>query len=369
MKKTLVLTASFGGGHNATSQAIKEYSDNFRSDYNVEIVDILEYITPVLSKIAGKSYEINAKTFPEVYGWFYDLNNSTEGKLTKNNLSLFYSQFKELIETSQPEYIICVHPVSISNIIKTRKKYGFQYKVVVLVTDYDYHSSWINEEADAFIVASNYMKFRLMDDGIPIKKINVTGIPTSLINKKITMKDEARRILKLKDKTTVLAMGGSFGAGKLKKLMDVIGGSDLDIQIIFIAGKNKRTKRILEKNMKEFDKDFRVLGYTDQVSLYMDASDFLITKPGGLTISEALIKNIPIIINNPIPGQEEENAIYLLNKGIAVRLNKDNEISALLKDLIDDPVRIDNMKEMQKHYSKPNASEDLFNVLDALETI
>lgn len=369
MKRALILTASIGGGHNATSQAIKEFSDKFRNDYQVEIVDILEYIRPVLSKIVGKSYEINAKTFPEVYGWLYELNNSTEGKWTKNNLSLFYSKLKELIETFKPDYIICVHPVSISNIIKTRKRYNYGYKVVVLVTDYDYHSSWINVEADAFIVSSNYMKFRMMDDDIPIEKIHVTGIPTSLINKKITLKDEARRLLELKDKTTILAMGGSFGAGKLKRLMNVIGESDLDVQTIFIAGKNKRTKRILEKHMKEFDKDFRVLGFTDQVSLYMDASDFLITKPGGLTISEALIKNIPIIINNPIPGQEEENAIYLLNKGIAVRLNKDNEISALLKDLINDPIRIRNMKEMQKHYSKPNASEDLFKVLDTFETI
>ncbi|HBH11580.1 MAG: Monogalactosyldiacylglycerol synthase [Clostridiales bacterium 38_11] len=368
MKRALVLTVSIGGGHNATSRAIKEYSENFRDDYQVEIVDILEYIRPVLSKIAGKGYEINAKTFPEVYGWLYELNNSTEGKLTKNNLSLFYTKLKELIEKFQPDYIICVHPVSIGNIIKTRKKFGYQYKIVVLVTDYDYHSSWIHEEADIFIVSSNYMKFRMMDDGIPIEKIKVTGIPTSLDNNKITLKDEARRILELKDKTTILAMGGSFGAGKFKRLMDVIGESDLDIQMVFIAGKNKRTKRILEKHMKEFDKDFRVVGYTDQVSLYMDASDFLITKPGGLTISEALIKNIPIIINNPIPGQEEENAIYLLNKGIAVRLNKDNEISALLKDLINDPIRINNMKEMQKHYSKPNASEDLFNVLDTFET-
>ncbi|HAE42651.1 MAG TPA: hypothetical protein DCG34_07000 [Clostridiales bacterium] len=366
MKRTLVLTASIGGGHNATSHAIKEYSENFRKDYQVEIVDILEYIRPVLSKIVGKGYEINAKTFPEVYGWLYDLNNSMDGRLTKNNLGLFYSKLRELVETFNPEYVICVHPVSISNIIKTRKKYGYHYKVIVLVTDYDYHSSWVDEEADAFIVASGYMKFRLMDDGIPEHKINVTGIPTSLGIKQITAKNEARKTLELKDITTILAMGGSFGAGKLKKLMDEIGKSDLNVQTVFIAGKNKRTKRVLEKHMKEYDKNFRVLGYTDQVSLYMDASDFLITKPGGLTISEALIKNIPIIINNPIPGQEEENAIYLLNKGIAVRLNKDSEISALLKDLIHDPARVNNIKEMQKHYSKPNATEDLFRVLDGI---
>ena len=367
MKKVLILTAAIGGGHNATSNAIKEFANLYRQDYEVEIVDILEYIRPVLSKIAGKSYEINAKNFPDIYGWIYELNNASDGKLTKNNLSLFNSKVREMMEEHEPQHVICVHPVAIRSVVKTREKYHLDFSITVLMTDYDYHETWLDVEVDRFIVSSPFMKYKLMADGIPDFKIKSTGIPTALSVNKKTSASDARKSLGLKDKTTVLAMGGSFGAGKLKKLMAGLSQSDENIQMVFIAGKNKRTQRQLEKYSKELEKDIRIEGFTDKVSLYMDAADFLITKPGGLTITEALIKRIPLIISKPIPGQEEENAIYLQNKGIAVRLNRENEIGIVLKDLMQDKERIQYIKKMQEKYSKPDAAKDLFLLLDGIK--
>jgi processive 1,2-diacylglycerol beta-glucosyltransferase len=369
MKNVLILTASMGGGHNSASNAIKEYSDMHRKEYNVKIIDILEYIQPVLSIIAGKSYEINAKSFPELYGVFYDLNNTTEAKLTKNNISIFFSKLKELIKEYNPDYVVCVHPVAISSIIKTRKKYGFEFKTIVLMTDFDFHSTWVNREVDMFIVSSQFMKYRLENEKILPYKIKTTGIPTSMKMKNKIEIQEARKNLGLKDKQTVLIMGGSFGAGNLKKLMDSLGKSDLDLQYVFIAGNNKRTKKALEKHKENYDKDIFVEGFTQKISLYMDASDVLITKPGGLTVTEALIKRIPIIINKPIPGQEEENAIYLQNKGLAVRITKENEAAVIIKDLINDEKRLEHMKVMAAHYGKPDAAKDFFEVLDEFELL
>jgi len=366
MKNVLVLTASIGGGHNSASAAIKEYAERYRLEYSVHVIDILEYIQPLLSKIAGKSYEVNAKNFPELYGWFYDLNNSTEAKFTRNNIGFFFSRLKELIEEYRPDYVISVHPVAIGSVIKTRKKYQFDFKLVVLMTDFDYHSTWVNHEADMFIVSSRFMKYRLENDMISPDKIRTTGIPTHMSIQQVKDKAVAREELGMEDKTTILIMGGSFGAGKLKKMMDQLASSDLDVQLVFIAGNNKRTKKALEKNAKKYEKNIRVEGFTNQISSYMDASDVLVTKTGGLTVTEALIKGIPIVINHPIPGQEEENATYLQNKGLGVRITKDREAVAIIRDLLEDDVRLAHMKMMASHYRKPDAAKHFFEVLDEM---
>lgn len=365
MKRAVILTASIGGGHNATSRAIKEYADDFREDYEVIIVDVLDYIRPMLSKFVGKTYELNVKNFPEFYGWQYELNNSTDGKIAKNLLP-FQSKLKELVDEYTPDVIICVHPISVTSIIKVREKYELSYQVMVVVTDYDYHASWIHKDVDRFIVSSNFMKLKLIHDEIPLERISVTGIPTSVSLHQRVDKFKARYMLNLKDKPTILIMGGSFGAGNLKKLMTALLESSLDVQSIFISGSNKKVRKALLKLAEGTDKDIIIEGFTDRISQYMDAADLLVTKPGGLTVTEALIKNLPLIITKPIPGQEEENATYLLNHGIGVRLDKEEELPVLIEDLLQDEIRIKYMKELQNNYAKPDAAKDLFEVMDGL---
>lgn len=365
MKRIVILTASIGGGHNATSNAIKTYADTYRDEYEVVIIDVIEYIIPTLSKVVEKTYELNVKNFPEFYGWQYDMNNNIDGKLASSLLP-FHSKLKDLITEYEPDVIICVHPVSVSSIIRVREKYGFNYKVVVVVTDYDYHASWIHENVDMFIVSSNFMRLKLIDDKIPEDRIKDTGIPTNHeLNNRVD-KYKARYMLNLKDKNTILIMGGSFGAGNLMDLVNAVMESSLDLQCVVIAGNNKKLKKELLKIFGETDKDIIIEGYTEKISLYMDAADVLVTKPGGLTVTEALIKNLPLIITKPIPGQEEENATYLLNHGIGVRLDKEKELHILIEDLLTDQVRLKHMIELQNHYAKPDAVKDLFLAIDDL---
>ena len=363
MKRVVILTASIGGGHNATSSAIKTYADTYRDDYEVVIVDVIEYIIPTLSKVVEKTYELNVKNFPEFYGWQYEMNNNTDGKLARNLLP-FHSKLKDLVTEYEPDIIICVHPISVSSIIKVREKYDFSYKVVVVVTDYDYHASWIHQDVDLFIVSSNFMKLKLIDDKIPEDRIRDTGIPTSHeLNNRVD-KYKARYMLDLKNKDMILIMGGSFGAGNLIELVNAVMESSLDVQCVVITGNNKKVKKELLKICEGTDKDIIIEGYTEKISLYMDAADVLVTKPGGLTVTEALIKNLPLIITKPIPGQEEENATYLLNHGIGVRLDKEKELHILIDDLLTDKVRLKHMIELQNHYAKPDAVIDLFTAID-----
>jgi len=363
MKHIVILSASIGGGHKATSNAIKTYAEEFQEEYKVTVIDVLDYIRPILSKFAEMTYEINVKNFPEFYGWQYDLNNSMDGKISKNILP-FHSKLKELVNEYEPDVIICVHPVSVTSIIRVREKYGFTFKVFVVVTDYDYHASWIHKDVDMFIVSSNFMKLKLIEDKIPLDRIRDSGIPTDHALQVKFDKYKARYMLDIKNKKTVLIMGGSFGAGNLIKLVNSMMKSNLDLQVIVISGSNKKVKKELDKLKEEVDKDLIILGYTENLSLYMDAADILVTKPGGLTVTEALIKNIPLVITKPIPGQEEENATYLLNHGIGVRLDQEDELHILIEDLLQDEVRLTHMRELQMNYAKPDATKDLFTVLD-----
>lgn len=363
MKRVVILTASIGGGHNATSNAIKTYADAYRDDYDVVIIDVLEYIIPTFSKVVEKTYELNVKNFPEFYGWQYDMNNSTDGKFAAKLLP-FHSKLKDLITEYEPDIIISVHPISVSSIIRVREKYGFDYKVVVVVTDYDYHASWIHQDVDMFIVSSNFMKLKLIDDKIPDNRIQDTGIPTNHELSNRMDKHKARYMLNLKDMNTILIMGGSFGAGNLVELVGAVLESSLEVQCVVITGNNKKVRKEMQKLCEGTKKDIIIEGYTEKISLYMDAADVLVTKPGGLTVTEALIKKLPLIITKPIPGQEEENATYLLNHGIGVRLDKEEELHILIEDLLADKVRMKHMIELQNHYAKPDAVKDLFSAMD-----
>ncbi len=362
MKNVLLLTANIGGGHNAAANALKSYAKKNNYNINISVVDYLEYIDPQLSKLSSTTYEVCAKNIPQLYKVLYNANNTSIKKDIIFSRPLFNFKSKALINEYKPDIVICNHPFIVPEIINTRSTNKFTYSVFVLMTDLDFHEGWVYPGVDRYIVSNNFMHIKLLQKDIPNDKICCYGIPTSYKFVEEKDKTQARKELNLRDMTTVLLIGGSFGAGKIQKVFKQIASSKLDIQIVVIAGKDVSLKNDLLKVSNMYDKPIKILGYTNQMSLYMDAVDILITKPGGLTITEAMIKCVPMIIINPIPGQEEENADFLLNKGISVLANNKN-ISLVLMDLLKDKERIQDMKQNSARYAKPNACKDILNLI------
>ena len=245
--------------------------------------------------------------------------------------------------------------------------------LVTVLTDYTTHSTWIQNEIDYYIAGHEYVKELLVCDGVNPDKVKTFGIP---VEKSFLSNRDRNTVLSEfgldPNKFTVLLMGGSFGAGNIKETLDELLSINRDFQIIVIAGRNESLKDKLQKRLDivdhNFNKNVLILGFTNKMNDLLASVDILVSKPGGLTTTEALLKNLPMIVPYYIPGQEEENLDFLTNCGVALKPTKKFTLSVLLKVLIDNPKRLNMMKENIKSVKKFNSAQNIANLVENILT-
>ena len=391
-KKVLIMSASTGGGHNRAARAIKEELANKSVNgitIDCEIIDSLKIVNGTMDKLISRGYEKSAKYTPKAWGGVYKL---TETNLISRNefkdnplTSLVSRKLKKLIEIKKPDLIIGTHPFPMIA-LSTLKRNSISYAnnesntfteslhkyyenlnippLVTVLTDYTTHSAYIQNEIDYYIAGHEYVKELLIEDGIDSDKIKPYGIPVE--KSFLSHRDRAVVLSELNldpNKFTVLLMGGSFGAGSIKDTLSELISIDRDFQIIVVAGRNKSLKDKLDKtialNQDNIDKKICVLGFTDKMNDLLASVDILVSKPGGLTTTESLLKEVPMIVPYFIPGQEEENLDFLSNCGASLRTSKKYTLGIILKVLIDNPDRIDMAKQNIRSIKKLNASQDI----------
>lgn len=396
VKKVLIMSASTGGGHNRAARAIKEELENKTIDglpIQCEIIDSLKLVNATMDKIISRGYEKSAIYTPKAYGSVYRLSETSlisRNEFKDNLLTSYMSRkFKKLLNEKKPDLIIGTHPfpmIALSTIKKSYNVYPTSHltesfhrhntkvdvpTMISVLTDYTTHSTWIQNEIDYYVVGHEYVKELLIYEGVNDEKIKPFGIP---VEKSFLSNRDKETVLKelglSPDKITVLLMGGSFGAGNIKETLEELLDINRDFQILVITGRNEHLKEKIDKKIfsTEQNKTICVLGFTDKMNDILASVDVLITKPGGLTTTEALLKDVPMIIPYYIPGQEEENLDFLSNCGAALRTTKKYTLSVLLKVLIDDPSRLDILKKNIKSIRKFNSSFNISNlVVDILE--
>lgn len=364
----LFLSVSIGGGHMRAAEAVKEAILHRYPNSRALVVDALKYANPIVEKLIVGGYLNAVKNTPRIYEKLYQFSESTKNmrdfKKTFDKLPSF--KIKGLINEFNPDVIVCTHPAALFMLSNYKRKHTLHIPSVALLTDFAVHTLWIHDYISAYIVAHEYMKQDMIKKGIPQEIIHPLGIPVSdsflkRRDRRITLSEHG-----LEDIETLLIMGGSLGFGEISDIFKSLLSFEKDIQIIVITGRNIKLKVQLEKLALGSSKKVKILSYTNKVSDFMDAADFLITKPGGLTISEALVKELPMIIISPIPGQEERNAYFLINNGAAVRILDNNDINDVLLQLMDNPLRIRHMKEMSRHLARPEAGNAIVNLLKTL---
>lgn len=391
-KKILIMSASTGGGHNRAARAIKEELENKTIDdskVECEIIDSLKLVNNTMDKIISRGYEKSAIYTPKAYGSVYRFSETSlvSKNEFKGNLltSLMAQKFKKLLDESQPDLIIGTHPFPMIA-LSTLKKYTdldvnnlhlsdtFHKKYVNLnvppmisvLTDYTTHSTWIQNEIDYYIVGHEYVKELLVFEGVESDKVKPFGIP---VEKSFLSHRDRETVLEelglSPDKLTVLLMGGSFGAGNIKETLSELMEIDRDFQILVITGRNESLREKIDKSLSQHihDKTVKVLGFTNKMNDILASVDVLVSKPGGLTTTESLLKDVPMIVPYYIPGQEEENLDFLSNCGAALRTTKKYNLSVLLKVLIDDPSRLDMLKRNIKSIRKFNSAQNIANLV------
>ena len=313
-----------------------------------------------------------AKKAPWAWGKVY--SNSQKGALSKLSVAsnkLMSKKLYKLICDYEPNLIISTHPFSSQMCSYLKKNGKLNSKIATIMTDFAPHKQWLigSDFIDYFFVSHQGMKNDLVSKGINYNKVFATGIPLSNRFLKHYNKNEILNSFGLlpNKKTVLFFGGGEFGLGKsttyniLKSFVEDIEG----IQVVAIAGKNLKMKQNFQSLVDDNNKNdcVKVLEYTDKVPELMSISDLVVTKPGGLTTTESLASGLPIVVINPIPGQEEENAQFLESKNVAIWIKKNDDVKKILSELFSSNEKMRNMKIHARLLAKKNSTKDICKIL------
>ena len=372
MKKILIFYAAYGGGHLSAAKSIQAYIDANYPEVQTELVDCMKYVNKPIEKVTTAAYREMAKKAPWVWGKIYD--KSQKGALahiSSRSNAFMAIKLLRLLRNKEPDLIISAHPFSSQMCTYLKRKGKITSEIATIMTDFAPHDQWLvgKDYTDYFFVANDKMKDYLINQCIDTGKVYVTGIPLSSRFLEHYNKEEIVKSFGLSlDKQTILLFGGGeFGLGKSQTL-DVLKCLIYDfdnIQVIAIAGKNEKMKHHFEEIVIDSGKEdsIKVLPFTDKVPELMAISDLVITKPGGLTITESLASELPIVVINPIPGQEEENAEFLEEKGVAVWIRKHNDPKTILPELLLNNEKLESMKQNTRLLANKNSTRDICEIL------
>lgn len=367
----LILTASTGGGHKRAAAAIKAKINNVSPETNVSVIDGLEAIGKVYNKAITKGYHIMATKTPEFYGKLYRLadENKPVAKAVMKSNEMYATKLLETIEENDPDIIIICHAF-ITNMVSYLKEKGkLNVKAISLITDYDSHRTYMSPYIDAFVLAEPQMAKKLQDEyNVPESKIFPLGIPTfDSFAKNETREDLCKRERLDPEIPTVLLMAGSFGVTDVLDFYEQLAKTNEKIQMIVITGRNIRLFDHFDKKIQELDtsRNTKLLYFVDNVEDYMHIADLIVTKPGGLTVTESIACHLPMAIYSAFPGQEADNVDFLLDQNAAVLIDKNDGANQIIK-LLYSPEKLKEMKESCKKLALPNAAEDIFNLAKEL---
>jgi processive 1,2-diacylglycerol beta-glucosyltransferase len=358
-KRVLFLYISLSSGHQRAADAVREALALLAPSWETFGIDSFSYAYPTIGKIIARTYLEVLRRTPILWDYIYDNPDvETATREIRDVLNLISApKMKGLIRRYIPHALVCTQAVPCSVFAAEKRRGNISMPLIAVVTDFAIHSYWVYPEVDLYCVASEEARRDLIRHGIPAMRITVTGIPISPSFLKNLPKEKARSMLHLDPRRpTALVMGGSQGLGPLQAMLDRL--HSLNLQCIVTTGLNRELFRTLRQRYAR-DHRVRIFGYTRTIGALMDAADMLITKPGGLTSSEALAKGLPLIITNPIPGQEERNAQYLDNQGVAERADAPEEIARLVQSWLDHPHRLHQLAEKAQHSAKPYAAMDV----------
>lgn len=362
----LIFSISAGGGHMHAASSLKSYIKLDDPKAKVEIIDTFNYINPLLDKIIIGTYLKSLKISPASFGFLYkytenaDLIYSISNKL----INFISPKLLSLIYNFHPNIIVSTHPFSNDMLSSLKANGKISCPLISILTDYAPHKFWIQPHIDSYIVSSEEMKLDMIRRKVPSSLVYAFGIPVS--PKFLTSSSKAETLDSIglsQGKKTILIMGGSLGIGDIAKIYKDILTIDLDFQIIIITGNNTKLKISLEEIAKDAPIKTCILGYTNDVNKYMRCSDLLITKPGGLTVSEALICNIPLFLISAIPGQEEKNSEFLLRHKLAFHINDDMSCSKKISYLLMNPELLNSMRDRYSDFAKPHSGTNIINLM------
>lgn len=369
--KVLILSVTAGFGHHATARAVSDML--VAKGAEPLTVDIYQYINRAVQHTIDKGYLFSSKHTPELYRLCYALAENhgqsyfSSPKLNIINVinALGTTKFEHVISDFAPDAVICTHVFAAQLINEMKCRQLVNAPTIGIVTDYTMHPFWEDvPQVEYIVTASDLLHHLAVKRGIAPERLLPFGIPIHpKFNVPISRQDACAQLGISPDRPTILMMGGSMGYSNNKKLIQQLQSVGLPFQLLVVCGRNKRQYQQITSMESEFSDvcSLHPYGFVDNVEVMMSAADCIITKPGGLTVSEALAKNLPMILVDPIPGHEERNVEFLLNNGIASLVTKTFPIDEAVYHLFTNPARLTTVRETMHAIGHPNATEQLIN--------
>ncbi|WP_238191705.1 glycosyltransferase [Paenibacillus sp. L3-i20] len=326
-KRVLLLSEGFGSGHTQAAYALAVGLKQLCPNISARVIELGNFLNPVIGPLIISAYRKTVSSQPKMVGLMYRSNyKKPTNRLAQLALHrVLYTQTTQVIAQLKPDLIVCTHPVP-NTVVSRLKRLGLDIPLYTLITDYDAHGSWVNQEVNHYLVASPEVKHRLIEKGVKPERVEVTGIPVHPNFWNTYSKEEVQSQYKLKDIPTVLIMGGGWGILYEDNALSYMTKWRETTQLIFCVGSNEKMKEKMLADPLFQHPNIHIIGFTHEVHKLMDVADLLITKPGGMTCTEGMNKGLPMLFYEPIPGQEEENCEYFIQSGFGEMLNSNDTV-------------------------------------------
>lgn len=354
--KVLIVSASIGAGHTRAAEAIQAEmaAQGIAHTSLVDFFDGQDGMSRLVKDVYFKMLDI----FPHAYEALYRWSHGQRSGSNLSDLAAFAMKRKmqRLLTHYKPDLVIFTHPFACCAAASLRRSRWMSVPMAAVLTDFAVHRLWVNETVDAYFVASGEMKEALLRFGIRESKVNVSGIPISCRYGGV-----GERLAAAVDggEPAVLVMGGGTGFGAMDEALISLAGVDRRMKITVATGNNALLRQRLSAVARHVPHTVNILGFTDRIHELMAEATVLITKPGALTCSEALATGLPMILTSPIPGQEEENASFLLRQGAAIRIDDTSQLGPALGALLADPEKLAMMREKALPLGRPQAAGEV----------
>jgi len=337
--RTLIATVTAGGGHLAAAAALEEAWRAARPDDVIEKTDLLKLFSPLHRKVYSEGYVQLVERAPELWGMVFAKTDNPKllrrlKRIQRKFPSGSKQRFARFVKQFRPDVVLCTHYLALETLTPLREgKGGIRPFVASIVTDFEAHALWMESCVDLYCVAAEETKARLVARGADAENVVATGIP---IAAKFSSKPDAKAVRKrygLRDDLPVLlVLSGGFGMGPVAEILTELDKAPSPFQTLVVTGRNEELRRELAAHDRKHPT--HVLGFSTNMHELMAVADLIITKPGGLTSSEALAMGKPLFILNPIPGQEAANSGFLLEHGAAAKANRVEDLPYRIEQLL-----------------------------------
>lgn len=367
--RALILSCNTGEGHNAAGRAIKEALE--KDGHEAVMLDYMKLSSDRTSKVVGDAYINIAKYTPGFFHLLYKAGMLITSSKRKSPVyyanKLMAKPLKRYLDDNNFDIIVMPHLYPAETLTYMKKKKMLTAKTIAIDTDYTCIPFWEETNCDAYVVPNEIVMEEYIKRGVPREKLYPLGIPVKerfIVEEGV---EEARRKLNLNPfKPVYLIMSGSMGFGKIQLFTFELNKRCTEgEQIVVICGNNKKLKKVMEKGFNNID-NIHIIGYTEEVPSYMAASDVIYTKPGGLTSTEVMVKNRPLVHTSPIPGCETSNMEFFMKEGMCVHSKKIRTQIEQGKALMYDEELKKRMLESQGQNAKKSAAKDIVDLMKNL---